>query len=92
MSGARRGLQENSGGIEVKFITREPKSMHLAEQSINARLPAADKTPYCRNGGMNLRAWELIDLDPQTVYASDVCGACRRRLESNGVDIGLIDG
>jgi hypothetical protein len=75
----------------VKFITREPKAMHLAEQSVNPKLSASDKTPYCRNGGINLRAWELVDLDPAIVHASQVCGSCRHRLRQNDIDIGLAD-
>jgi hypothetical protein len=71
----------------VRFIVRyygDMARLHVAEQAIESGLPEWRKMPYCRNGGLNLKKWQLIELDPEVVALNAVCGACLRRLEANG--------
>lgn len=85
----------------MKFITRrtehkdldQPSThveqvLHITEQAMGSCADA--KSPYCRNGGMLLRMWRVIELDPRAIHYSHVCGACRRRLAANDIDVGLL--
>ena len=74
----------------MQFIQRPYKpNYHVAERAIVPGLPEWRKMPYCRNGGLNLKQWTLVDIDPASLSEAAVCGACRRRLAAHGVDIGL---
>jgi hypothetical protein len=43
--------------------------------------------PVCRNGGMRLQSWNLVELgDDHPWY---VCGSCRRILEAQAVNEGI---
>jgi hypothetical protein len=74
----------------VKFIVRYDAPevrLHIAEQAVVSGLPEWRKMPYCRNGGLFLKSWHLIELDPSGVPASRVCQVCRMRLEAHKVDV-----
>lgn len=61
-------------------ILDDDHTIHVAERAIKPNLPDWRKLPYCRNGGLNLYDWDLIDLESTSVNINNVCGACRRRL------------
>jgi hypothetical protein len=76
----------------MQFITRYDDFNHLyhvAERAIVPGLPEWRKMPYCRNGGLKLRQWTFIELDPREIDPDEVCGACRARLAAHNFDIEL---
>lgn len=68
------------------------EDLHVAERALVPDLPEWRKMPYCRNGGMNLKAWDFIELEPATVHPSHVCRSCCKRMEANGIGIQFGDG
>ena len=82
----------------MKFITRRPSHDDLARPSTYAEqvlhvtdtAMADPKSPYCGNGGLLLRMWHTIDLDPRTIHYTHICGGCRRRLVKEGIDVGFL--
>lgn len=80
------------------FLTKEPKKdhysakiskIHIAEQTFDEELQDWDKTPFCRNGGLDLSRWYVVRLNPKMVYVSNVCGICRMRADSKGYELNL---
>jgi len=76
----------------MKFITRGGKQYHIAEQALVEDLPAWRKMPYCRNGGINLTMWELVERDPFDLTPEQVCGSCINRAVAKGFSLPFMRG
>jgi hypothetical protein len=71
----------------MQFIIRyygEFARLHIAERAIVPNLPEWRKMPLCRNGGLNLKKWSFIELEPEGIAEISVCGGCMNRLASMG--------
>lgn len=64
--------------LKHKWDTDEyQRTLHIAD---------AQGRPLCRNGGMNMRSWNLVDIaEPQ----QGVCGSCRRVLKAQEANEGV---